>query len=253
MSISKHKGLYGLRRIVSAETMYDAVMQTGIIPFFAGPVPGYSIEEMVPRECWFTDECLGPWDWKIDLVQSGDIAYGKFLNGGKAAFASARWYKELMNWRRAQEKYRPKDEKLLKIMAFVRENGSAEVKGLRQLLGLNKARVDSLLTKLQMDTLIVTGDIKRVYSGADLHYSGWQRSSFCMPDDLFEDFGADFFGKSRTPEDPAAVFFGKGTTTKDNPAAAESRMPEESYKLLANLIREQFPLATDSGIAKVLG
>ena len=44
---------------------------------------------------------LGPWDRKIECVRAGDIAYGKFLCGGKAAFATIRWYRELMNIRRA--------------------------------------------------------------------------------------------------------------------------------------------------------
>ena len=48
-------------------------------------IPGYSVEEHTLPEFWFTEEQLGPWDWKIDCVQSGEIAYGKFLWGRKAA------------------------------------------------------------------------------------------------------------------------------------------------------------------------
>ena len=70
---------------------------------------GWSIEEMTAPGCWFTDEeeggTLGPWDWKIEAVREGDIAYGKYL-GGKAAFATVEWYRELMNWRRSIPKYR---------------------------------------------------------------------------------------------------------------------------------------------------
>ena len=96
--------------VVSAETMLDAIEALGIVPFFENPILGYSIEEMTPRENWFDgqeDLRLTPWDWKIPCVQSGDVAYGKFLWGGKAAFATVEWYAELMNWRRSQDKYQP--------------------------------------------------------------------------------------------------------------------------------------------------
>ena len=75
----------------SPEAMEAAIRSCGIIPFFENPIPGYSIEEMTPREYWFDGEedTLGPWDWKIYAVQSGEIAYGKFLGGGKAALATA--------------------------------------------------------------------------------------------------------------------------------------------------------------------
>ena len=91
------------------QKMIEAVHRFGIIPFFKGAVSGWSIEELTAPGCWFDDGpdsvVLGPWDWKIDVVREGNIAYGKFL-GGKAAFATVQWYKELMNWRRSLPRYR---------------------------------------------------------------------------------------------------------------------------------------------------
>ena len=94
-------------RVDSPEAMIAAIRACGIVPFFENAIPGYSIEEMTPREYWFDgeEETLGPWDWKIAAVQTGEIAYGKFLCGGKAAFATAACYRDLLNWRRAQPKY----------------------------------------------------------------------------------------------------------------------------------------------------
>lgn len=64
------------------------------------------------------------------------------------------------------------------------------------------------MTKLQYQARVVTGDIQRVYRGADLHYNGWQRSSFCAPEALFEDLDFPFPGfkprslqSSLTPEE----------------------------------------------------
>ena len=64
---------------------------------------------------------------------------------------------------------------------------------------MKKSAADSLLCRLQMQTRIIIGDISRVYRGADLKYSGWQRSSFCSPEALFEDLDFPFPGfKPRT-------------------------------------------------------
>ncbi len=214
------------RRVIdSPERMIEVIRKNGIIPFFRCGVPGWSIEEMTAPGCWFTDEedggTLGPWDWKIEAVREGDIAYGKFL-GGKAAFATVEWYRELMNWRRSIPKYRmalgeaykaaTNGEKLMKYLApvalgAVREAGALEARELRltcsaavtpamlrtmgprykPLLspGVKKNIMDSVVQFLQMGTWTVIGDIQRVYRGPDLHYNGWQRASNTTPDELF--------------------------------------------------------------------
>ena len=67
--------------------MQRAILECGLVPFFENPIAGYSVEEMTHPSYWFDGDAgvLGPWDWKIDCVQSGDILYGKYLCGGKAA------------------------------------------------------------------------------------------------------------------------------------------------------------------------
>ncbi|MGX8708490.1 MAG: AlkZ-related protein, partial [Bacteroidales bacterium] len=126
--------------VLSAETMLGAIEALGIVPFFENPILGYSIEEMTPRENWFDgqeDLRLTPWDWKIPCVQSGDVAYGKFLWGGKAAFATVEWYAELMNWRRSQEKYQPlPDQK--RVLDYLAEHDTIGIKEIRALLGVKK-------------------------------------------------------------------------------------------------------------------
>ena len=177
----------------SWEHMHSLICSYGIIPFFENPIVGFSIEEHTPPDCWFHDDFLGPWDWKIECVQSGDIAYGKFLWGGKAAFATVEVYRELMNWRRSQLKYRPtKDQRL--VLDAMQEQGTIGIPEVRTLLGIKKGQADALMAKLQMQTRVVTGDILRVYRGSDLHYNGWQRSSFCSPEALFEDLDFPFPG-----------------------------------------------------------
>lgn len=175
------------------ESMLRLIQEFRLVPFFSNPVPGYSIQEHTPADSWFTEDNLGPWDWKIDCVQTGDIAYGKFLWGGKAAFATVDVYRELMNWRRSLPKYSPTGEQQ-KVLDLMEERGSITVTDVRLLLQVKKAAADALLSRLQMQTRVITGDITRVYRGPDLKYSGWQRSSFCAPEALFEDMDFPFPG-----------------------------------------------------------
>jgi hypothetical protein len=225
--------------VVSWETMLGAIEALGIVPFFENPIPGYSIEEMTPRENWFDgqeDLRLTPWDWKIPVVQSGCVAYGKFLWGGKAAFATVEWYAELMNWRRSLVKYQPYAEQLL-VMDYLSEHGSIGIKEIRGLLGVKKSAADALITRLQMQCRVVTGDITRVYRGPDLHYNGWQVSSFCTPEALF---CADAL--------PGPGGFPFGETR----SLVVDHSPDESLERLVAHIRSIAPEGTEKQVMKML-
>ena len=213
-----------VRAIDSPEAMIAAIRHFGILPFFKCGIPGWSVEELTAPGCWIfedDDAVLGPWDWKIDAVREGDIAYGKFL-GGKAAFATVEWYRELMNWRRSLPRWRmalgerfkatTQSDKMMKVLAplaldAIRAAGALEMKELRticaqkltpaQLKSLSahyrpmltptvkKSVMDSVIQFLQMGTWSVIGDFERVYRGPDLTYNGWQRASNTTPDELF--------------------------------------------------------------------
>lgn len=176
--------------INSPESMEQAIRELGIVPFFSNRIPGYSIQEMTVPGCWFggDGDPLGPWDWKIECLHCGDIAYGKYLCGGKAAFATVKWYKELMNVRRSSS---TPDAQGKAIMDFVNQFGSIGIKEVRGLLGIKKSAADAAVTRLQQQCRLVTGDITRIYRGQFLTYNGWQVSSFCDPADYFMDYSLD--------------------------------------------------------------
>lgn len=242
MSIGHHAGNLSAPTIVSAETMMRAILECGLVPFFENPVAGYSVEEMTDPYWWFDGEggVLGPWDWKIDCVQSGDILYGKFLCGGKAAFATFEWYRELRNYRQSLPKYALLDGPQTLVMDYVKEHGAISVKEVRGLLGIKKSAADALLTKLQMQCRLVIGDLVRVYRGADLHYSGWQVASFCMPEDLAGSFGG-------FPGAPAGFPFGHEDSLEC------SHSPSESFELLSRHITELTGETSPRLIAGILG
>ena len=270
MSIDRHAGNPFGARVVNAEAMLRAIREAGIIPFFDNPIRGWSIEELTPPEFWFDgdSDTLGPWDWKVDCVQSGDIAYGKFLWNGKAAFATTQWYRELMNYRRSLPKYRP-DASGQAILDFLAQNGSIASKDIRRLLGLKKSGADAASTRLQMQCRLLIGDIARVYRGPDLHYVGWQLASFCAPEAIV---GAMPSGAMPSVALPSGVILNEGAAVAEESAPAPSRhlgpggfpfadddapavlhTPSESYRLLASRIRTLAPGATDAQIAKALG
>ena len=216
-----------------AEGMLRLIREYRLIPFFANPIPGFSVEEHTPADLWFSEEILGPWDWKIDCVQSGDVAYGKFLWGGKAAFATVEVYRELINWRRSLPKYQPSADQQ-KVIDTMEELGSISVADVRKLMGIPKAKADTLLTRLQMQTRVITGDITRVYRGSDLKYSGWQRSSFCAPEALFEDMDFPFPGY--------------------RPRSLKSSLtPAESLDFLKETVRSTIGDVSDKVLMKMLG
>ena len=179
-------------QISSPETMERAICELGIIPFFTSAIPGYSIKELTQPGFWFDGEedSLGPWDWKIDCLQNGGIAYGKFLCGGKAAFATVPFYRELMNARRATT--------------------SPDKNGER------KGQADAAIGKLMQQCRVVTGAIERVYRGPEQVYNGWQVSYFCTPESLFEDFTT--LHTDHTPEDSLELLVDHITKLTDGTA-----------------------------------
>lgn len=273
-----------VRPIDSPEAMVAAIRYFGVLPFFRCDIPGWSVEELTAPGCWFSDEedtFLGPWDWKIDAVREGDIAYGKFL-GGKTAFATVSWYRELMNWRRSQPRWRmalgerykavTQSDKLMKVLAplaldAIRAAGGLEMKELRTIcaqkitpaqlktLGaryrpmltpaIKKNVMDSVIQFLQMGTWTVIGDFERVYRGPDLTYRGWQRASNTTPDDLFEVPVLPFASSSQPAAVPPASPLSAVTpfATALTPAASRS-------KLIAH-IRDFFPAADPSVLEKL--
>ncbi|MBO7069719.1 MAG: hypothetical protein J6W09_00305, partial [Bacteroidales bacterium] len=165
----------------------------------------------------------------------GEIAYGKFLWGGKAAFATVEFYRELMNYRRSLPKYQP-DEAGSLIMDAVGENGSITIREVRGLLGVKKSAADAAIARLENQTRLVIGDMQRVYRGPDLHYNGWQTASFCRPEDLFDD--------SPLPPGPFRAFSSEVKARKS---------PSESLSFLKEHVLRLAPHATERDLTRLLG
>ncbi|MBQ7072140.1 MAG: hypothetical protein IJM89_02095 [Bacteroidales bacterium] len=247
------------RPVNSPETMIAVIRRYGILPLFKSSIPGWSIEDKTAPGCWFdTEGVLGPWDWKIEAVQQGDIAYGRFI-GGKAAFATVDWYRHLMNWRRSLPVYRmavggrykasTKSDRLNKsmgpvILDAIEKDGEIKAEGIHSLFPtVKKNTYDGVVRYLQMGTWVVVGDIERVYRGPNLTYSGWQRTSLTSPDQLF--------GTER-PETsaPAWAKLFEAQTGSGNDII--DCTPEESRQRIISHIQELTPEATTDKLIKLI-
>lgn len=260
-----------LRDIDCWERMAEVIREVGFIPLFRCSVDGWSIQDRTAVRFWFEDEDgdLGPWDWKVDVVREGDIAYGKFL-GGKAAFATREWYAHLMNWRRSIPKYRmaegkrfkavTKSDKVMKkyspaALSAIRQAGSMGSKELRMIcsaLGepVKKNTMDSVMAFLQMGTWSVVGDIQRVFNGPDLSYKGWQIASNTTPEALFG-LGMETHGAESSQEDMPSWARHLSEPEDENARTADCT-PEESRRLLVAHVREMFPEADVKVLEKLI-
>ena len=87
--------------IRTKQDMIRAVEAFGFLPFFSGSIPGFSVEEHVIQDVWYsalTDEWK-VWEWKGPVIRESGCAYGKFFEN-KAVFISSEWFPDFANYRR---------------------------------------------------------------------------------------------------------------------------------------------------------
>ena len=87
-------------RIRSANELTAWVDEIGFLPFFANEVPGFSAEEHVASNAWWTgNKATDPWEWREEIAAGHQVAYGKFFDG-RAGFISQAWLPYFANARR---------------------------------------------------------------------------------------------------------------------------------------------------------
>ena len=87
-------------RIRTWEELVNWVDEVGFLPLFANEIEGFSAEEHVSPDFWWTGiEDQDPWAWREIIARSCRAAYGKFF-AGKAGFISLRWLPFFANYRR---------------------------------------------------------------------------------------------------------------------------------------------------------
>ena len=220
------------RPLESSTDVEERCLELGFLPFFRCGIPGFSIEEMIAREYWFTDE-EGAWEWKGPIIREGHCAYGKFFNR-KAGFVSRAWLPDWINYRRSRPLAPNEDTAALDdvVMQVILAEGSATIQELRRLLGFARGRkrrtapapgseeypeeekiaLDPILTRLQMEARLVIADFEYAVDRRGNPY-GWGMARYAAPETLYgplpaEGTPAESFGRIRShfrrlfPEEP---------------------------------------------------
>lgn len=87
-------------RIRSWQELINWINEIGFLPLFANSIEGFSAEEHVSPDFWWTgDRDEDPWEWREIIAASHQVAYGKFFDQ-KAGFISLDWLPYFANYRR---------------------------------------------------------------------------------------------------------------------------------------------------------
>jgi hypothetical protein len=195
--------------ITSCEKMIEAVTELGFLPLFANDIPGFSVEEMTPREYWFSEEREGPWEWKGPAARSKKCVYGKFF-GKKAGFVSRRWLPDFANYRRDgydfDARYNDglasyKDQYVYDTVVAHGSVLSPELKDLCAYREGEHIGFETVISRLQMQTYLVIGDFEYQIDRNGNPY-GWGLARYTTPEALLGE-KAVTKGYARTPEESA--------------------------------------------------
>ena len=174
--------------IASQQDLAEAVERLGILPLFANSLTGFSVEEHVKPNAWFSDE-PGVWEWKGPVIRETGCAYGKFFEH-KAAFVSASWFAELANYRRDGYDFDArwedglasyKDKRLYELLTAREPILSKHLKTDGDYRKGGNAGFDSSMTRLQEQCYAVISDFvyDRDRSG---HPYGWGVAEYSTPE-----------------------------------------------------------------------
>ena len=148
------------------------------MPLFANEIEGFSAEEHVSPDYWWTGiREKDPWEWREIIAASHEVAYGKFFDK-KAGFISVEWLPYFVNSRRGGYDFdaRWEDGKASrrekKIMDFFLSDDEEEPfrdiyilsTELKKQAGFGKCgekNYPGIITGLQMETYLVISDFKR--------------------------------------------------------------------------------------------
>ncbi len=217
-------------------TVRDAINyinEVGFLPLFKNDIPGFSLEERtVPGYWWCGDPEVDPWEWREIIARSGEVAYGKFFEK-KAGFISKEWLPYFANFRRDgydfdalwdDEKASRKQKKIMDLFETEDELYSNEVK---QRAGFGKGGekgFDGVVTDLQARTFLCVKDFRQRKNKKGEFY-GWPITVYAKPETLW---GYDYV------------------------TSRYSESPEESGKAIEEHIKEIYPIASKSQIAKLI-
>ena len=182
--------------IRTKEDLINAIEEFGFVPFFKNSIEGFSIEEHIAPEVWFSDEGDGIWEWKGPVIRESGCAYGKFFRN-KAVFISKKYFPDFANFRRDGYDYDARTDEGLanyreqNLYDLIGNNAPIISKHLKQIGGYGKdgkKGFDTLINNLQSQCYVLINDFVYLTDRFGKHY-GWGVAEYSTPEKLF---GKDF-------------------------------------------------------------
>lgn len=181
-------------RIRTVQEMINYINQVGFLPLFANELPGFSAEDHVCPQCWWTgDPEQDPWLWRELIARSGQVAYGKFFKN-RAGFISRKWFPVFANYRRDGYDFDARfDDELAsarskKIMDLFEDNDELYSFEVKKKAGFGKdgeKNFDGVITQLQMQTYLVIRDFRQRTRKKDGAAYGWPIAVYTTPEHLW--------------------------------------------------------------------
>ena len=217
--------------ISSIEDLEQAVQELGFLPYFANSIPGFSIEENVDPQAWFSDE-PGTWEWKGPVINELNCAYGKFFEK-KAVYISKEWFPDFANYRRDGYDFDSRFEDGLAayrdrtMYDLITSEGPVLSKRLKYLGNYRKGGnrgFDTVINRLQAQCYVLISDFVYMTDKNGKEY-GWGVAEYSTPEQfMVSDFTEQVY----------------------------QRAPEESYARICEHLHEILPDASDQAIRKLI-
>ena len=216
--------------IYNAAQLIELIDSIGFLPLLDSGITGFSADNMVDEDCRYVALPEGGWDWPLwkwkgSVITEGKHVYGKFFSG-KAGFISREWWPDFCNYRRAKHPLPEKGSIEETILFVLQQHGSLITRELRALCGFTgknmRSRFDTYVTRIQMDTRIVTEDFVYPIDRHGREY-GWGWSLLTTPERLF-----------------------------GHEACQCDRLPKESFNRIIRHLRGICPQATDQQLLNLI-
>ena len=231
-------------RIRTWKELINWVNEVGFLPLFANDVEGFSAEEHVSPDFWWTgDPEEDPWEWRETIARSREVAYGKFFDK-KAGFIGKEWLPYFANYRRDGYDFDSRwadglaSRREKKIMDFyVSENEEGDVvwkedeilsTELKKLAGFGKGgekNYPGIVTALQMNLYLVITDFRRRKNKR-----------------------GDEYGMAVSIMFPPETVWGYDLVT-----SAYKETPHDSWERIINRVKEKFPGSDEENIIRLIG
>ena len=180
--------------IYTKQDLIDAVERFGIVPLFRNSIPGFSVEEHVAPQAWFSEDAEGVWEWKGPVIREAGCAYGKFFEK-KAAFVSLEWFRHLANARQDGYDFDAryddglasyKDKELFELVDRSAPVLSKTLKAMGDYRKGGRTGFDTCISRLQEQCYVLISDFVYMQDRYGRTY-GWGVAEYSTPEKLFGD------------------------------------------------------------------